>query len=224
MKEFNYAEAMKGRPVITRCGYQVRGISEESDYYGKTSLRVLVILPNGEKESFNVDYDGRRYSSNEDEFDLFMAETDEYVPMNHEAFQFIQDDNMRPFNASEARAHKPVCTRSGYRARIFSFTVDNKDYPIIAGVRGSNGKDEEEIYVYTAEGEFVKDSKIKGSPHPLDLMMVTGEHHKYANYYDAGNGRKMMELFDSKSDARKNIRNDENLTFLYTTNVKWGGV
>lgn len=57
--------------------------------------------------------------------------------------------NLKPFDLEAAKAGKPVCTRDGRKARIISFDLNNKNFPIVAII---NCDTEENAYQYDIDG------------------------------------------------------------------------
>ncbi len=73
---------------------------------------------------------------------------------------------MKPFNLEEAKAGKPVCIRTGDKARILAFDIENEDYPIVAAVSRMDGK--EDVLSYTINGRYGTGAENS----IFDLMMV----------------------------------------------------
>lgn len=76
---------------------------------------------------------------------------------------------MKPFNLEEAKAGKPVCTRSGRRVEIISCDNPNNVYPILAKVFFD--KNDYEEFTFTEIGTFFVSDKESEA----DLMMVEDE-------------------------------------------------
>lgn len=72
---------------------------------------------------------------------------------------------MKPFNLEEAKQGKPVCTRSGRKARIICFDARN-DQPIVALIEDADNR-YEITYNYDSHGKW-----DEGEETAHDLMMV----------------------------------------------------
>ena len=82
---------------------------------------------------------------------------------------------MKEFNLEEAKAGKPVCTRSGRSARIICFDRIDKEYPIIVLVKFE--LDEDFISCSTDGRIYV------GENNEYDLMMVSEKKTGWINIY-----------------------------------------
>lgn len=71
---------------------------------------------------------------------------------------------MKPFNLEEAKAGKPVCTRSGRAVKLIYFNVKGK-YPIVGLIQY---EDFEDVKAFKKNGEFLGD----GFDDSNDLFMV----------------------------------------------------
>ena len=106
--------------------------------------------------------------------------------------------NLKPFDIQKAREGKPVCTRYGRKATVWTCTLENKNFPIVAIV---DCEGEEYIYQYDANG--VCDEHDEN----LDLMMLPEKRSGWAKV------RKDINLYDTKEEAdRKMIGNNEYVT------------
>ena len=71
MKPLNLADALAGKPVITRDGMRVIRLIELPE--AKPKSRLVAVLEDGETATFNEG--GRYYSMRDSSLDLFMAPT-----------------------------------------------------------------------------------------------------------------------------------------------------
>lgn len=71
MKPFNLADALAGKPVMTRDGMKVIRLIELPE--AKPKSRLVAVLEDGETATFNEG--GRYYSMRDSSLDLFMAPT-----------------------------------------------------------------------------------------------------------------------------------------------------
>ena len=83
---------------------------------------------------------------------------------------------MKPFDLEQAKAGAPVITRDGRNARILSFDLCNRYYPMVAAFTDSDG--DEWVNVHTNEGKCLMD---KDSPN--DLFMAPVKREGWVNLY-----------------------------------------
>jgi hypothetical protein len=74
---------------------------------------------------------------------------------------------MKPFNLEEAKAGKPVCTRTGLPVRIICFDYLDDHYNLIGLIRIT--ENDENISVFTSEGMYFMGSE----ENEYDLFMNT---------------------------------------------------
>ena len=90
---------------------------------------------------------------------------------------------MKPFDLAKAKAGAPVITRDGRKARILSFDLCNRDYPMAAAFTDSDGN--EWVNTLTNEGKCFafadKDS-------PSDLFMAPVKREGWVNIYRSAPG------------------------------------
>lgn len=119
---------------------------------------------------------------------------------------------MKEFNLEEARAGKPVCTRSGKKARIVCFDRKDKRYPIIALLHEG---EEEIINIYTIKGKY-NDINEKNK-HPKDLMMAPIKREGWINIYKTMFSQIYSLVYDTKKEALAS-RNENHVA---TVKVEW---
>lgn len=125
----------------------------------------------------------------------------------------IKLNNMKPFNLEEAKAGKPVCTRTGDKVRILCFDRNDSVYPIVAAISYSTGED---IELYTNNGET-----SMGSVHSTDLMMATEKKKGWVNIYledIAVNYSYSGIIYDTKEMADREYKADN---YVCTIPVEW---
>ena len=90
---------------------------------------------------------------------------------------------MKPFDLAKAKAGAPVITRDGRKARILSFDICNRYYPLAAAFTNSDG--DEGVVSLTNEGKCFaftdKDS-------PSDLFMAPVKREGWVNIYRSAHG------------------------------------
>lgn len=122
----------------------------------------------------------------------------------------------KPFNLKEAKAGKPVCTRSGHKATIICFNVKEKDYPILALVDDKDGK---LPYLYTEKGTW---NKID-SPDSRDLCMrSTIEKEGWINIYKIPTKNSLFggKIFPLLHEAMREAKTSE-FELIDTVRIKW---
>jgi hypothetical protein len=74
---------------------------------------------------------------------------------------------MKPFNLEEAKAGKPVCTRTGLPVRIICFDRLDNQYNLIGLIQITENN--EDMIIFTLEGKYFMDSE----ENEYDLFMNT---------------------------------------------------
>ena len=64
----------------------------------------------------------------------------------------MKDKNYLPFDLEEAKAGRPVITRTGYSVHIITFETKAPIYPIVAIITHKDGR--ESVKTFTREGRF----------------------------------------------------------------------
>lgn len=113
---------------------------------------------------------------------------------------------MKKFNLEQAKAGKPVCTRSGQPARIVCFDREHSyNFSIVALVKEADG---ESVLTFDNEGHYTH-----GDPSDMDLMMANEKHIGWVNIYGSGNGRSTGGvIYESKYNAEINKYNSTAIT------------
>lgn len=88
---------------------------------------------------------------------------------------------MKPFDLEQAKAGAPVITRDGRKARILSFDLCNRDYPLAVAFTYSDGN--EWVNAYTNEGEC-----LMGKVSHNDLFMAPVKREGWVNIYRSAHG------------------------------------
>lgn len=122
---------------------------------------------------------------------------------------------MKPFDLEKAKAGAPLCTREGFRARIICFDADNDRFPIVALLKGDNGK--EYPVSFTKEGRF-SDGEADSSK---DLFMVGEKKEGWINIYEASKERCIGAVYNSKGTAMRMKVNEKDITCITTVRVEW---
>lgn len=124
--------------------------------------------------------------------------------------KYITSNNkeLKPFNLETVREGKPVCTRSGKRARIICFDAKGI-LPIIALVESG---DEEKTVRYSNSGRF----RFDGMPDEQDLMMLTERKSGWINVYRG----QVYNTFEKAEEARK-IAEHGGDNCLKTIKIDW---
>ncbi|MDB0676088.1 hypothetical protein [Barnesiella intestinihominis] len=122
--------------------------------------------------------------------------------------------NLKPFDLEAAKAGKPVCTRDGRKARIISFDLNNKNFPIVAII---NCDTEENAYQYDIDG--VCDEHDNN----LNLMMSPEKKEGWVNVYKSYNvGKKipcMASIYPTKEEAKKS--SVVGFDYVDTVKIEW---
>lgn len=122
---------------------------------------------------------------------------------------------MKPFNLEEAKAGKPVCTRSGKPVRIICYNIKGEEtYPILALITTD---DREDCSSFTKDGKFWVDKDNQSN----DLMMVGEKHEGYINLYHSPYSNKRIPgayVYNTKEQA---IDNSRSLAYITTTKIEW---
>lgn len=122
---------------------------------------------------------------------------------------------MKPFDFEKAKAGAPVCTREGFKARIICFDADNDRFPIVALLKGDNGK--EYPVSFTKEGRF-SDGEADSSK---DLFMVGIKKEGWINIYETVSERCIGAVHKSKEEAMRVKVNKKGVTYKDTVRVEW---
>lgn len=122
---------------------------------------------------------------------------------------------MKPFDLEKAKAGAPLCTREGFRARIICFDADRDRFPIVALLKGDNGK--EYPVSFTKEGRF-SDGEADSSK---DLFMVGEKKEGWINIYEASKERCIGVVYNLKETAMRMKVNDQGVTYITTVRVEW---
>lgn len=123
-------------------------------------------------------------------------------------------NNIKPFSLEAAKAGKPVCTRDGRKATVWTCTLENKNFPIVAIV---DCEGEENIYQYDANG--VCDEHDEN----LDLMMLPEKRSGWVNLYRKNNDLiTSKDVFCSNKAAIECVddENDEKY-YIATAKITW---
>ena len=118
--------------------------------------------------------------------------------------------NLKPFDIQKAREGKPVCTRDGMPVRILCTDMKGCDYPIVALVEDSDGK--EYIQKYPLDGL----KEIEG----LDLMMAPEKKVGWVNVYKGGK-LDADYIYPTKADAVENIFQPMKDKYIDTIKLTW---
>lgn len=113
---------------------------------------------------------------------------------------------MKPFDLEKAKAGAPVCTREGFKARIVCFDANNKRFPLVALIKGSDNSDEYPV-CYDKEGNFLDGEK----DHPKDSRMVGIKKEGWINIYEALKERCIGAVYNSKETAMRMKINEKML-------------
>lgn len=123
---------------------------------------------------------------------------------------------MKPFDLEKAKAGAPLCTRDGFRARIICFDADNDRFPIVALLKGDNGK--EYPVSFTKKGRFSDEEKDSLD----DLCMVGEKKEGWMNIYKRMDQVMNSSIYETKGEAMyKIIRENEYPTYITTVKVEW---
>lgn len=122
---------------------------------------------------------------------------------------------MKPFDFKKAKAGASVCTREGFKARIICFDADNDRFPIVALLKGDNGK--EYPVSFTKEGRFSGGKEDTSK----DLFMEGIKKEGWINIYEALNERCIGVVYNSKEAAMRMKINEKDVTYITTVRVKW---
>ena len=122
---------------------------------------------------------------------------------------------MKQFDLEKAKAGAPVCTREGFIARIVCFDVDNNRFPIVALLKGDNGK--EYPVSFTKEGRF-SDGEVDSSN---DLLMEGIKKEGWINIYETFMERCIGAVHKSKEEAMRVKVNEKGVTYKATVRVEW---
>lgn len=123
---------------------------------------------------------------------------------------------MKPFDLEKAKAGAPLCTREGFRARIVCFDANNDRFPIVALLKGNNGK--EYPVSFTKEGRF-SDGEADSTE---DLFMVGEKKEGWMNIYIRMDQVMNSPIYETKEKAMdKIIRENEYPTYITTVRVEW---
>ncbi len=93
---------------------------------------------------------------------------------------------MKPFDLDKAKAGAPVITRDGRKARILSFDLCNRYYPLVAAFKDSDG--DEGVDSLTNEGKCLADKDSAN-----DLFMAPVKREGWLNLYPALNAETLAE-------------------------------
>ena len=117
--------------------------------------------------------------------------------------------NLKPFDLEAAKAGKPVCTRDGRKARIISFDLNNKNFPIVAII---NCDTEENAYQYDIDG--VCDEHDNN----LNLMMSPEKKEGWVNLCKNNYGDTLaVGVFPNREEAVSNCPP----SYLGTIKIEW---
>lgn len=107
---------------------------------------------------------------------------------------------MKPFNLEEAKAGKPVCTTNGLPARILCFDKAKGDYPIVALIQDTAGKEFAESY--TSAGKYYYDGRISEE---RDLFMAPTSKTVWVNLYRNHAGKVYVgsSAMETEAEARE---------------------
>lgn len=122
---------------------------------------------------------------------------------------------MKPFNIEEAKAGKPVCTRTGHHVRILCYDADLYQgggcrTPIIALIRHRNV---ERIGWYSEDGKY-----LGVCEHELDLFMKAEEITGFVNVELRDGVFCAMPTIYADIDTAKAQRRKQNVA---TISIKW---
>lgn len=117
--------------------------------------------------------------------------------------------NLKKFDLEEAKAGKPVCTRDGRKARIISFDLNNKNFPIVAII---NCDTEENAYQYDIDG--ICDEHDNN----LNLMMFPEKKEGWVNLCKNNYGDTLaVGVFPNREEAVSNCPP----SYLCTIKIEW---
>lgn len=122
---------------------------------------------------------------------------------------------MKPFDLEKAKAGAPLCTREGFRARIICFDADNDRFPIVALLKGDNGK--EYPVSFTKEGRFSDGEADSGK----DLFMVGEKKEGWINIYKGLKERCIGAVYNTQEEAISMKINEGRVTYKATVRVEW---
>lgn len=123
---------------------------------------------------------------------------------------------MKPFDLEKAKAGASVCTRDGSRARIVCFDANNKRFPLVVLIKGSDNSGEYPV-LYNKEGFFFDGEK----DHPKDLCMVGEKKEGWINIYETFMERCIGAVHKSKEEAMRVKVNEKGVTYKATVRVEW---
>ncbi len=123
---------------------------------------------------------------------------------------------MKPFDLEKAKAGASICTRNGSKARIVCFDANNKRFPLVALIKGSDNSDEYPV-CYDKEGNFFDGEK----DHPKDLCMVGIKKEGWINLYKVMIERCIGCVYSTKEEAMSKIVKDRGVTYIDTVKVEW---
>ena len=120
---------------------------------------------------------------------------------------------MKEFNAEEAKAGKPVCTRDGRPVRIVRFDRNDTVYPIVAIIKETINN----IVVYTKEGKYAFGCECD---HNADLMMAGEKKEGWVNVYRIYDGETMTgnRIFKTREEA---LEGKTVHTYITTIKIEW---
>lgn len=122
---------------------------------------------------------------------------------------------MKPFDLEKAKAGASICTRERAKARIVCFDADNDRFPIVALLKGDNGK--EYPASFTKEGRF-SNGEVDSSK---DLFMVGEKKEGWINIYEVLKEGTIGAVYNSKEAAMRMKINEKDVTYITTVKVEW---
>lgn len=124
---------------------------------------------------------------------------------------------MKQFNVDEylKNPNRKVITRDGKSARIICTDRVDKTHSILALLFESEGSNREEVYQYTAKGEYFS---YASSPH--DLFFAPEKKEGWVNIYKTPDGvSHPSEIYTSKEVAEASAKN--RVYYITTIKIEW---
>lgn len=124
----------------------------------------------------------------------------------------------KPFNLEKAKAGKPVVTREGQPARLFSFNVCNKKYPIVGVHTTTNGVEISEMW--EANGKCSKNNFSQHGHNHYDLfMLVKQKNVGWINLYQQAYGVLSTKVIHTSKEEALKYKN--NAGYVKTVKIKY---
>lgn len=121
---------------------------------------------------------------------------------------------MKQFNLDEYLKNptKPIVTRDGGNVRIVCTDMKDKNFPIVALIKGVS--ENEKVATYSSNGRFCNSLNS-----PFDLFFVSEKKEGWINMYKIRSGEaKIGQIYNSKEEAEAG-RKDAN--YILTAKIEW---